>query len=596
MTYRTNTVAKLLLCAPIGAAVMFAAGTAEAATPTYYADLATFQGDITTSVTDDYSNAGYMFIQNNAVMSGVVGETDYMSTGFNDLNIVSNEQYCAGCNGSFELSFLTTSVGTAAGVVGVGMNIPGHSQATPYFAFITFADGTTEDIQMPAQGSFWGVAAPERIERIHFGLSMGATTTSGSFSIDDLIVGDGIIPDSDCCTASPTGTPGCTDAACEALVCANDAFCCNNSWDGICANGAIAACPVLCGVVCGDGVVEGAEQCDDAGESANCNADCTFATCGDQIVNAAAGEDCDDGGESAACDANCTFATCGDGEINMAAGETCDDGGESATCNADCTPGSCGDGQTNVAAGEECDDAGESATCDVDCTPAMCGDSTVNATAGENCDDGGRSATCNANCTSVSCGDGVLNMTAGEQCDDGGESATCDDDCTAAMCGDLAINAAAGEDCDDGGESATCDDDCTAATCGDGTTNATAGEECDDGNTDDGDGCAADCVTEMDPGSTGDPGDTGDTDDSGDTGVVDDTGMGDTAGVDTASVDTGNIDTGVASDDSGTGADGGVIPPPDFSSCNCTTTPPRQGRLWWLMAALGLFVRRRRNA
>ncbi|MCH9686988.1 MAG: hypothetical protein K0V04_36470, partial [Deltaproteobacteria bacterium] len=394
-----KTVTTLMLCAPIGAITMLAAGSANAATPTYYADLATFQADITTTVTDDYSNPGYAFIQNNAAMSAVVGETDYMSTGFNDLNIVSNGQYCAGCNGSFELSFLTTTVGNAAGVNGVGMLIPSHDQGTPYFAFITFADGTTENIALPPAGSFWGVGAPERVERIHIGLSMGATTTSGTFSIDDLIVGDGSFSDSDCCTASASGTPGCTDAVCEAAVCASDPFCCSNSWDGLCANGALNLCPALCGIVCGDGMVAGGEQCDDGGESAACDADCTFASCGDLTVNAAAGEQCDDGGQSAACDADCTLATCGDGLVNAAAGEACDDGGESATCDADCTAVTCGDGEANTTAGEACDDGGESATCDPDCTAAMCGDLFVNATAGENCDEGGRTATCNADCT-----------------------------------------------------------------------------------------------------------------------------------------------------------------------------------------------------
>jgi len=91
---------------------------AEAAAPTYYNDLPAFQADITSSVTDDYSNPGYVFNQNNAVMSAVLGETDYMSTGFNNHNLVPGipaaPYYCAGCNGSFQLSFQTTSVGNAS--------------------------------------------------------------------------------------------------------------------------------------------------------------------------------------------------------------------------------------------------------------------------------------------------------------------------------------------------------------------------------------------------------------------------------------------------------------------------------------------------
>lgn len=39
-----------------------------------------------------------------------------------------------------------------------------------------------------------------------------------------------------------TGGPGCTDLACCLAVCAADPFCCNNSWDGLCVNGASKLC------------------------------------------------------------------------------------------------------------------------------------------------------------------------------------------------------------------------------------------------------------------------------------------------------------------------------------------------------------------
>ena len=78
--------------------------------------------------------------------------------------------------------------------------------------------------------------------------------------------------------------------------------------------------------------------------------------CGDGVL--VLGEECDDGGESAGCDIDCTAPICGDGVTNMAAGEACDDAGVSAMCNADCTLAGCGDGVLNEAAGEECDDGG----------------------------------------------------------------------------------------------------------------------------------------------------------------------------------------------------------------------------------------------
>jgi len=58
--------------------------------------------------------------------------------------------------------------------------------------------------------------------------------------------------------------------------------------------------------VCGDGVVEGDEACDDAGESATCNADCSVSMCGDGIVNVTADEECD-GGDG--CNVSC-LAVC----------------------------------------------------------------------------------------------------------------------------------------------------------------------------------------------------------------------------------------------------------------------------------------------
>jgi MYXO-CTERM domain-containing protein len=108
---------------------------------------------------------------------------------------------------------------------------------------------------------------------------------------------------------------------------------------------------------CGDGNIGGNEACDDSGESATCNADCTTASCGDFVINITAGEDCDEGGtETLVCNTDCTFAVCGDGVLNTTSSEACDDGGESATCDVDCTPAECGDGLLNPTAGEACED------------------------------------------------------------------------------------------------------------------------------------------------------------------------------------------------------------------------------------------------
>jgi hypothetical protein len=47
---------------------------------------------------------------------------------------------------------------------------------------------------------------------------------------------------SNCCFAS--GGLGCDDAECTALICAQDAFCCDVAWDGLCAGAALTQCGV----------------------------------------------------------------------------------------------------------------------------------------------------------------------------------------------------------------------------------------------------------------------------------------------------------------------------------------------------------------
>ena len=70
--------------------------------------------------------------------------------------------------------------------------------------------------------------------------------------------------------------------------------------------------------VCYDGIDNDCDGATDFGD-----ADCS-AVCGDSVTTAP--EVCDDGGESATCDVDCTAAVCGDGYFNLSAGEQCDDG------------------------------------------------------------------------------------------------------------------------------------------------------------------------------------------------------------------------------------------------------------------------------
>ena len=92
----------------------------------------------------------------------------------------------------------------------------------------------------------------------------------------------------------------------------------------------------LIGEFCGDGVTGCREECDDRGESATCDANCTSVGCGDGTVNVTAGEECDDGNLNPfdGCTNDCTV--CGDGKITSP--EECDDGDTSsgANCDAQC--------------------------------------------------------------------------------------------------------------------------------------------------------------------------------------------------------------------------------------------------------------------
>jgi hypothetical protein len=69
-------------------------------------------------------------------------------------------------------------------------------------------------------------------------------------------------------------------------------------------------------------------------------------------------------------DGTCQPAFCGDGHVwnRDGGGEACDDGGESASCNADCTAVRCGDGQVNESAGEVCDPGDAAVDCVAECS------------------------------------------------------------------------------------------------------------------------------------------------------------------------------------------------------------------------------------
>ncbi|HEY4393523.1 MAG TPA: DUF4215 domain-containing protein, partial [Polyangia bacterium] len=213
---------------------------------------------------------------------------------------------------------------------------------------------------------------------------------------------------------------------------------------------------------CGDGFVQGTEQCDD-GNAVNtdgCTNTCTVARCGDGIVEGT--EQCDDGNTSNtdSCTNTCTTARCGDGFVQGT--EQCDDGNAVNTdgCTNTCTTARCGDGVVETGV-EQCDDGNSvnSDACTNACKNAVCGDSIVE-TGVEQCDDGNTVNTdnCTNACKLPACGDGVLQGS--EQCDDGNTVNTdaCTNACKKAACGDGIVETGV-EECDDGNTVDT--DSCT---------------------------------------------------------------------------------------------------------------------------------------
>lgn len=227
--------------------------------------------------------------------------------------------------------------------------------------------------------------------------------------------------------------------------------------------------------ICGNGIVEYPEECDDGNASNvdSCSNECRVAGCGDGVR--ALGEDCDDGNgrNNDDCLNTCKIPSCGDGILhNLGSGrEFCDDGEDNgpfpARCSEACTWIECGNGEVDP--GEECDD-GE-----------------LNSTV----------ASCLPSCVWNVCGDGYayLEETPGADspaslhpCDDANSdfSDACTDTCEWAACGDGNLYVRGYGELYGSGEDGNPSGD-----------NPAALEECDDGNELSGDGCNAECVVEL---------------------------------------------------------------------------------------------------
>lgn len=128
---------------------------------------------------------------------------------------------------------------------------------------------------------------------------------------------------------------------------------------------------------CGNGQVDGVEECDDGNpfNGDGCDSNCTFSGCGNGIITR--GEVCDDGNTISG--DGCEYPSCTPtficGNFNLELGEECDDGNVIALdgCSPFCQIEDCGNGVLD--ANEQCDDGnriagdGCSITCQLDTMP-----------------------------------------------------------------------------------------------------------------------------------------------------------------------------------------------------------------------------------
>ena len=229
------------------------------------------------------------------------------------------------------------------------------------------------------------------------------------------------------------------------------------------------------GLSCGDGRVNGTEDCDGDYE------DWEGALCSDGTT-CTADEDCDTG-------------ACGDGGAACGAGDICtdfDDAGESCTLNLQCDSGTCSGGVCTSAS-----DAGDVCTSSASCDSGLCGDFNYDLFRYRTCDSACSWGSGWSSCVGGTqiCGNGTVE--GNETCDDGNSSNNdaCLNTCVENICGDDYVYVGS-ESCDDGvlnGELCTADynDTCnycniscqyktaSGGYCGDGTVDT--GEVCDGG-------------------------------------------------------------------------------------------------------------------
>src|SRR6185503_7184560 len=278
---------------------------------------------------------------------------------------------------------------------------------------------------------------------------------------------------------------------------------------------------------CGDAILDPGEACDpllDPGQT--CNPDCTLVVCGDGLTQGT--EECDDGNTTSndGCSATCTDEpfSCGNGIVEYFAGEVCDDSDSAAGDGCGSTCGSnetCGNGFVDTIRGEQCDNGGADYVATLDGaqeTPPVVTAATGTATFLLNGDDTltydvittgltGTMAHIHLGAAGVP-GPILINLAGGPAIWSGTTAALTSEQKAQLKAGLLYVNVhtaanPTGEIRGQIGFGPTasgdgCSADCKSnETCGNGVIDTITGETCDDGGTVAGDGCDATCQLEA---------------------------------------------------------------------------------------------------
>ena len=181
------------------AATIAVVSSAAFAAPIVFDSRSAFTSAAGALITDDYEDPGYAEFQDDASMNAVRRLTRYRTTffmNFDEVIATPNGHIYAGgfTSGSFQLDFTAPSLG-GSGVHAVGFDFA-NNLPMPYVAFVTFADGSSQNFVLHASAfqilspppDFFGLISSIEITGIHIGLPDGGATSNNLFAMDNLSV------------------------------------------------------------------------------------------------------------------------------------------------------------------------------------------------------------------------------------------------------------------------------------------------------------------------------------------------------------------------------------------------------------------------